>query len=54
VITFQLKDRAIYTTLLTDFRRTSCDQITKGTDLSVEGWEMSDQRILADSVTRRD
>lgn len=52
-ISFQLKERAIYTTLLTDFRRTSCDQIDKGTDLSIEGWEMSDQRIRADQVTKK-
>lgn len=52
-ITFQLKDRAVYTTLLTDFRRAPCDQIKKGTDVSVEGWEMSDQRVLADQVTKK-
>ena len=52
-ISFQMKDRAIYTTLLTDFRRTSCDQIDKGTDLSIEGWEMSDQRVRADQVTKK-
>jgi hypothetical protein len=52
-IAFQMKDRAIYTTVLTDFRRTSCDQIDKGTELSVEGWEMSDQRIRADQVTKK-
>jgi len=48
-----VKDRQIYTTLLTDFRRISCDQVDKGTDLSVKGWEMSDQRIRADQVTKK-
>jgi Viral BACON domain/Putative binding domain, N-terminal len=53
LITFNLKDRAIYTTALTEFRRISCDQIKKDTDLSVQGWEMSDQRIRADQVTKK-
>jgi hypothetical protein len=52
-IAFVLKERDIYTTALTVFRRTSCDQIDKGTDLTVEGWEMSDQRVRADMVTKK-
>ena len=53
LISFNMKDRQIYTTVLTDFRRISCDQVDKGTDLSVKGWEMSDQRIRADEVTKK-
>ena len=53
LISFITKERQVYTTLLTDFRRISCDQVDKGTDLSVKGWEMSDQRIRADQVTKK-
>ena len=52
-IAFHMKDHDIYTTILTDFRRTSCDRIDKGTEVSVEGWEMSDQRVRADQVTKK-
>jgi len=52
-IAFQMKDRAIYTTASTEFRRATCDRIDKGNDLSVSGWEMSDQRIRADVVTKK-
>jgi len=40
--------------LLTDFRRTSCDDIDKKIELTVTGWQMSDQRVRADSVTKKD
>jgi hypothetical protein len=53
LISFDLKDRGVYTTLLTEFRRTSCDRVDKGTDLSVQGWEMSDQRVRADVVNKK-
>jgi hypothetical protein len=53
LISFDLKERQIYTTLLTEFRRTSCDGVDKGTDLSVQGWEMSDQRVRADVVSKK-
>jgi len=53
LISFDLKERQIYTTLLTEFRRTSCDGIDKGTDLSIQGWEMSDQRVRADVVSKK-
>ncbi len=52
-IAFQMKDRDIYTTASTEFRRTSCDRIDKGTEVSVSGWEMSDQRVRADVVTKK-
>lgn len=54
LISFNLKDRQVYTTLLTDFRRTLCVQVDKGTEVSVEGWQMSDQRVRADVVSRKD
>jgi Viral BACON domain/Putative binding domain, N-terminal len=53
LISFTLKDRQVYTTLLTAFRRISCDQVDKGTDLSVKGWQMSDQSVRADEVTKK-
>lgn len=53
LISFTLKDRQVYTTLLTDFRRISCDQVDKGTDVSVKGWQMSDQTVRADQVTKK-
>lgn len=53
LISFTLKDRQIYTTLLTVFRRISCDQVDKGTDVSIKGWEMSDQRVRADQLTKK-
>jgi hypothetical protein len=52
-ITFQLKGFAVYTTSQTDFRRTSCDRIDKGTDVHVDGMLMSDGRVRADQVTKR-
>jgi len=52
-IAFQLKDRSVYTTAATEFRRVTCVQIKKDTDLTVSGWEMSDQRIRADQVTKK-
>jgi hypothetical protein len=53
VITFELKDRIVYTTPATVFRKTSCDRIDKGTDLEVSGMLMSDNRVLATEVTRK-
>ena len=52
-ITFEVKERAIYTTLLTVFIKTSCDRIEKGMDLEVKGMEMSDGQIRADEVRRK-
>jgi hypothetical protein len=52
-ITFEIKDRTVYTTLLTVYTKTSCDRIDKGTDLKVNGMEMSDGRVRADEVTRK-
>jgi hypothetical protein len=52
-ITFDVKDRSIYTTALTSFTKTSCDQIEKGTELEVKGMEMSDGRVRADEVKRK-
>lgn len=52
-ITFQMKDRSIYTTSLTAFKKTTCDRIDKGTELDVSGMLMSDGRVRADEVTRK-
>jgi hypothetical protein len=52
-ITFEMKDRTIYTTALTSFEKTSCDRIDKGTDLEINGMEMSDGRVRADEVKRK-
>jgi hypothetical protein len=48
-----MKDRAIYTTPSTEFEKTSCDRIDKGTDLEIRGMEMSDGRVRADQVKRK-
>jgi uncharacterized protein DUF5666 len=53
LITFVIKERTIFTTPLTVFKKTSCDRIDKGTDLQIKGMEMSDGRIQADEVTRK-
>jgi hypothetical protein len=53
VIAFEIKERAIYTTPLTTFEKTSCERIDKGTDLEVDGMEMSDGRVRADLVKRK-
>jgi hypothetical protein len=53
VIIFTVKDRTVYTTPLTEFNKTSCDRIDKGTDLEIRGMEMSDGRVRADEVTRK-
>jgi hypothetical protein len=53
IITFEMKGRIVYTTPLTEFRRTSCDRIDKGTELEVDGMLMSDNRVRADQVTRK-
>jgi hypothetical protein len=52
-ITFQLKERTIYTTPLTVFTRTSCGGVAKGMDLEIKGMEMSDGQIRADEVRRK-
>ncbi len=52
-IVFQLKDRTVYTTVLTTYSKTSCDRIDKGMDLDISGVEMSDQRVRADQVTKK-
>ena len=51
-ILFELRGRTVYTTSLTNFRKTSCGRIDRGTDLKVEGMEMSDGRVRADRVTK--
>ena len=51
-IVFELRGRTVYTTSLTNFRKTGCGKIDRGTDLEVEGMEMSDGRVRADRVTK--
>jgi hypothetical protein len=53
VITFVVKEQTVYTTPLTQFEKTSCDRIEKGTDLEIHGMEMSDGRVRADEVKRK-
>ena len=52
-ISFLLKERTIYTTLITEFSRTTCDRVVKGTDFQIDGMEMSDSRVLAVKVTKK-
>ena len=52
-IVFQVKDRTVYTTILTTYKKTSCNNIDKGMDLDISGMEMSDQRVRADQVTKK-
>lgn len=52
-ISFQLRDRQVYTTSETEFRKTPCSKIDRGTDVEVEGMEMSDARVRADRVTKK-
>jgi hypothetical protein len=50
---FQVKDRTVYTTILTTYKKISCANIDKGMDLDISGMEMSDQRVRADQVTKK-
>jgi hypothetical protein len=52
-IRFDLRDRDVYTTSDTDFRKTSCSKLDRGTNVEVDGMEMSDGRVRADVVTKR-
>jgi hypothetical protein len=52
-ISFQLRERVVYTTSETEFRKTPCSKIDRGTDVEVEGMEMSDARVRADRVTKK-
>jgi len=52
-ITFELKDRTVYTTPATSFDRTSCDRIDKGTNVEVSGVVMPDTRVQANEVKRK-
>ena len=52
-IIFLLKDRVVYTTPDTEFREVACTKISKGTDLEIQGMEMSDHGIRADRVNKR-
>jgi hypothetical protein len=51
-ITFELRGRTVYTTGDTDFRKTACHKIDRGTELQVDGMEMSDGKVRADRVTK--
>ena len=51
-IRFELRGRIVYTTNQTEFRKTDCRRIDRGTELEVEGMLMSDGRVRADRVTR--
>jgi hypothetical protein len=52
-ITFELRERAVYTTDDTDFKKVGCQKIDRGTELTVEGMEMSNGTVRADRVTKR-
>ena len=50
-IRFELRDRTVYTTSLTNFREIKCGKIDRGTELEVDGMVMSDGTVRADRVT---
>jgi hypothetical protein len=52
-IRFELRDRDVYTTSATEFIKSSCNKLDRGTNVEVEGMEMSDGRVRADVVTKR-
>jgi hypothetical protein len=54
LIVFQLNDRTVYTTALTEIKSGPCKDIESGESVRVKGWEMSDGRIRADEVRLRD
>jgi hypothetical protein len=51
-IRFDLRGRAVYTTDDTDFKKIACQKIDRGTELKVEGMEMSNGSVRADRVTK--
>jgi len=52
-ITFDLKDRTVYTTVLTLYKKTSCDRIDTGMDVEVRGMLMSDGLVRGDEVIKK-
>jgi hypothetical protein len=51
-IQFDLRERTVYTTDDTEFKKTACQKIDRGTELKVEGMEMSNGSVRADRVTK--
>jgi hypothetical protein len=51
-ITFELRGRTVYTTDDTEFKKIPCEKIDRGTDLKVEGMEMSNGTVRADRVAK--
>lgn len=51
-IQFDLGERTVYTTDDTEFKKTACQKIDRGTELKVEGMEMSNGSVRADRVTK--
>jgi hypothetical protein len=51
-ITFELRGRTVYTTDDTEFKKTACQKIDRGTELKVEGMEMSNGSVRGDRVTK--
>jgi hypothetical protein len=52
-LTIGVKSATIFTTSATEFRKTECTGLKKGTDVKVTGWRMSDGTIRADVVERK-
>jgi hypothetical protein len=51
-IRFELLGRLVYTTSETIFRKIDCSKIAGGTDLKIDGMQMSDGTVRADRVTK--
>jgi hypothetical protein len=52
-IVFEVKKRTVYATSSTEFKGGNCGHVQRRTDVSVDGWEMSDNRVRADEVRLR-
>ena len=49
-ITFEVKNRIVYTSSDTDFVKGRCSDVRNRKEVEVQGMEMSDNRIRADQV----
>jgi hypothetical protein len=52
-IRFEVRDRDVYTTSETEFKKSSCSRLDRGDNVEVVGMEMSDGRVRADVVRKR-
>jgi Domain of unknown function (DUF5666) len=50
---FRVDDRDVFTLPGTDYRKGDCKDLRNGADVEVDGVQMSDGRVRADTVTMK-